>query len=144
MERYLLRRSLAYTIDALLTIGIISLDFIAIAVGMIVSPTPDELSAGAAVMIGVTFLVTAVVGFGYFLMRDGLRSGSLGKRLAGIRVVDATTGEPCTGKQSFVRNLLLLVIGGFDLLVPFFRQDGKRIRDVVAGTLVERKGAQSS
>jgi uncharacterized RDD family membrane protein YckC len=137
-ERHLLLRSIAYTIDASISCAILGMPCVAILVGMIISPDPGELSAPAAVMIGCSFLVAVPLGFGYFLMRDGLRKGSPGKRICGLRVVDARTGEPCRPLQSVVRNLLLLVIGAFDLLVPFFRKDGRRLGDTVAGTVVVR------
>ena len=131
-------RSIAYTIDASISCAILMLPMAAILLGMIISPDPDELSVAAAVMIGCSFLVAVPLGFGYFLMRDGFRKGSPGKRVCGLRVVDARSGEPCRPLQSLVRNLILIVIGAVDLVVPFFRSDGRRIGDTVAGTVVVR------
>jgi uncharacterized RDD family membrane protein YckC len=135
-DRHLARRSLAYTIDATLTCVLLMMPCVAIVLGMIVSPEPDRLSGPAAILIACSFLVALPLGFGYFLVRDGLRAGSLGKRICGLRVVDARTGEPCRFGQSVVRNLLLIAIGAVDLVVPFFRPDGRRIGDTVAGTVV--------
>ena len=129
---------MAYTIDATLTCFVLMTPCAAIVLGMLISPDPAQLSAPAAVMIGASFLVAVPLGFGYFLMRDGFRKGSLGKRVCGLRVVDARSGAPCRPLQSVVRNLILLAVGAFDLLVPFFRSDGRRIGDTVAGTLVVR------
>ena len=142
-ERYLLQRTVAYTIDACLAIAVLMLNFIVILFGMMISPSINEVSAAAAVMIGVSLLVTSIVAYGYFLLRDGLSKSSLGKRLMGITVVDAKTGEPCSMKQSFLRNLLLMVLGALDLVIPFFRQNGRRIGDDVAGTVVVSRKKQA-
>lgn len=135
-DRHLVRRAVAYTIDATITCALLSMPCVAIVLGMIISPEPDQLSGPAAILIACSFLVAVPLGFGYFLLRDGLRAGSPGKRICGLRVVDARTGEPCRLLQSVVRNLLLIAIGAVDLLVPFFRSDGRRIGDTVAGTVV--------
>jgi len=134
--RHLVRRAVAYTIDASLACALLAMPCVAIVLGMIISPEPDQLSGPAAILIACSFLVALPLGFGYFLLRDGLSGGSLGKRICGLRVVDARTGEPCRLVQSVVRNLLLVAIGAVDLVVPFFRPDGRRIGDTVAGTVV--------
>jgi len=138
-ERHLVRRVIAYSIDATLTCGVLMSTLAAILLGVIISPEPDQLSIPAAVMIAASFLVAVPLGFGFFLLRDGLLGGSPGKHVCGLRVVDVRTGAPCRPLQSLVRNLLLLAVGTFDLLVPFFRSDGRRIGDTVAGTLVVRR-----
>ncbi len=137
-DRHLARRAIAYTIDAMLTCFVLTTPCAAIVLGMLVSPDPGQLSAPAAVLIGASFLVAVPLGFGYFLLRDGFRAGSLGKRICGLRVVDARSGAPCRRLQSVVRNLILLAVGAADLLVPLFRADGRRIGDRVAGTVVVR------
>ena len=137
--RHLARRVIAYTIDATLTCGVLMSTLAAILLGVIISPAPDQLSTPAVALIIASFLVAVPLGFGYFLLRDGLRAGSLGKRVCGLRVVDVRTGAPCRPLQSLVRNLLLLAVGTVELLVPFFRSDGRRIGDTVAGTLVVRR-----
>ena len=137
-ERHLLLRSIAYTIDASISCAVLMMPMAAILLGMVISPDPNELTGTAAVIIACSFLVAAPLGFGYFLMRDGFRRGSLGKRVCGLRVVDVRSGEPCRPLQSLVRNLILIVIGAADLIVPFFRSDGRRIGDTVAGTVVVR------
>ncbi|MFH1434895.1 MAG: RDD family protein [Pseudomonadota bacterium] len=142
-ERHLLRRTVAYTIDAGLAVAILMLNFIVILIGVMISPSINEVSPAAAVMIGVCLLVTSIIAYGYFLLRDGLPGGSLGKRLMGITVIDVKTGAPCSKKQSFLRNLLLMVLGALDLVVPFFRKNGRRIGDDVAGTVVVSRGKQA-
>ena len=46
----------------------------------------------------------------YFLLRDGLFTGqSIGKRVLGLRVILAATGQPCTFKESISRNILWVI-----------------------------------
>ena len=134
--RHLARRAIAYTIDATITCTVLATPLAAIVLGMLISPEPDQLSGPAAIMIASSFVVAVPLGFGFFLMRDGFRAGSPGKRVCGLVVVDVRTGATCRPLQSLVRNLVLLAIGAFDLLVPFFRSDGRRIGDTAAGTVV--------
>ncbi len=65
-------------------------------------------------------------------MHDGQ---SVAKQWLGMRVVDRTTGEPCTFGQSFVRNLLLILLGPLDWLF-IFGERSQRLGDKVAGTTV--------
>ena len=52
-----------------------------------------------------------------------------------LSVVDATTGQPCTVWQSFVRNVFFLVLGIIDW--AFILENGRqRLGDKVANTLV--------
>ncbi len=140
VQRHLLRRSIAYTVDASLSIAVLSVNFVVIFAGMLMSPSPEELTGTAAIMNLVSLLCTSVVGFGYFLARDALPGGaSIGKRLTGLRVVVRETGVPCTFGRSIARNAVLLMLGAIDLVIPFFRADGKRLGDDIAGTYVERK-----
>src|SRR5215510_2620145 len=66
--------------------------------------------------LGLVFLLPSVVwSMGYYLFADGLRAGqSFGKRYLGTRVVDARSGGSCTFGQSFVRNVLLAILGPLD------------------------------
>ncbi len=136
-HRHLLRRSIAYTVDALLSIAVLSCNFVVIFVGMALSPSPEELTPAAVVANLLSMLCTSIVGFGYFLARDGLPGGaSLGKRLVGVRVVMADSGDPCSVGRSFLRNGILMALGAIDLAVPFFRANGRRLGDDIAGTVV--------
>ena len=87
--------------------------------------------------VGVVLIILcALFGLLYTLLADGLEGGqSLGKRLVGIRVVSQGTGSPCTFGQSFVRNLLLTVLGPIDW-VFIFGERHQRLGDKVAGTIV--------
>ncbi len=74
----------------------------------------------------------------YDIFKDSIREGqSIGKGVMNMRVVDYQTGEPATIGQSCIRNCLC---GGLDqcccYLVAFLNEDGRRIGDQVAGTVV--------
>ena len=87
--------------------------------------------------IGALALIAAV-GYAifYILFADGFAGGqSYGKRMVHTAVVDATTGKPCTFGQSFIRNLLLILLGIIDW-VFIFGKKRQRLGDKAANTLV--------
>jgi uncharacterized RDD family membrane protein YckC len=108
----------------------------------------DGLVAGAPAMAaflvmflfpraGVAMLVAAAL-FGalYTLLADGLEGGqSIGKRVLGLRVVSMATGASCTFGQSFLRNLLLMLLGPIDWIF-IFGERHQRLGDKAAGTIV--------
>ena len=72
----------------------------------------------------------------YLLFQDGLANGqSWGKRLVKTKVIDATTSTSCTFGQSFIRNLILTILGLIDW-VFIFGEKRQRLGDRAAGTLV--------
>ncbi|MFL5462621.1 MAG: RDD family protein [Gemmatimonadaceae bacterium] len=108
----------------------------------------DSLVALAPVVVAVilasisstlgAIAVIAAVAFAlyYILFADGFANGqSYGKRLVHTSVVDATTGEPCTFWQSFLRNLLLSLLGIIDW-VFIFGSKRQRLGDKAANTVV--------
>ena len=96
-------------------------------------------SVGGAILLLAGFAVWT----GYFILFEGLRRGQTpGKRMVGIRVV-SDTGNAVSLGAAAARNLLRLadflpppyLIGG--LLVALHPR-GKRLGDMVAGTVVAR------
>ena len=87
--------------------------------------------------IGSIALIAAVVyAIFYILFADGFSGGqSYGKRIVHTAVVDANTGAPCTFWQSFIRNLLLSLLGIIDW-VFIFGKKRQRLGDKAAGTIV--------
>ena len=88
----------------------------------------------------VAGVISAFVGCGciYTAVKDGIRDGQgLGKGLMNMRVIDFQTGMPATIGQSFIRNCCP---GCLDscccYLVALIDQDGRRIGDHAAGTVV--------
>src|SRR2546423_10371416 len=87
--------------------------------------------------IGGVVLIAAI-GYAifYILFADGfVRGQSYGKRILNIAVVSSSTGEPCTYSQSFLRNLLLTLLGIIDW-VFIFGKKRQRLGDKAAGTIV--------
>jgi uncharacterized RDD family membrane protein YckC len=97
----------------------------------------------AAVVYGISpnsggIVIYAAVGFAiyYILFADGFEGGqSYGKRAVHTACVDATTGAPCTFWQSFIRNLLLSLLGIIDW-VFIFGSKRQRLGDKAANTIV--------
>ena len=84
----------------------------------------------------VLIVITCLFAFLYTLFADGLEGGqSWGKRMVGIRVVSMRTGAPCSFGQSFIRNLLLMILGPIDWIF-IFGDRRQRLGDKAAGTMV--------
>jgi uncharacterized RDD family membrane protein YckC len=97
--------------------------------GAILSSISDALGA-IVTMGGIAFMIF------YYLFADGLHSGqSFAKRWLGMQVVDADSGRPCSFGQSFVRNLLLAVLGPLDWIF-IFGERHQRLGDKAANTIV--------
>ncbi len=94
-----------------------------------------------------------LAGIGYILIGDGLFGGrSIGKKLLGLQVLSGK-GEPCTAKESIIRNLIpalglvlwkvpfvgwIITLGifSFEFVVLVGSPEGKRAGDEMAGTWV--------
>ena len=101
----------------------------AIAVALVVASLMDTLGT-------VLFFASLLFAILYVFLADGLEGGqSYGKRMLGIAVVDATTGEPCTFGKSFIRNFLLAILGVIDW-VFIFGKKRQRLGDKAANTIV--------
>ena len=78
------------------------------------------------------------IGLIYFLFSDSIPYGqSIGKKLLNIQVVNATSMQPCTPLESFLRNVTF-PLGLFDWVFIFFGQH-KRLGDFIASTIVIKK-----
>jgi uncharacterized RDD family membrane protein YckC len=109
-------------LDSLVAIGV----FIVAGILYAVSPTIG----------GVALIAAIIYAIFYILFSDGFEGGqSYGKRVAHTAVIDATTGKPCTFGQSFLRNLLLGLLGIIDW-VFIFGKKRQRLGDKAANTIV--------
>ena len=73
--------------------------------------------------------------FNYFFA-DGMVGGqSFAKRWLGMHVISEATGLPCTYWQSFLRNVLLWILGPIDWIF-IFGDKHQRLGDKLAGTIV--------
>ena len=80
----------------------------------------------------------------YYLFQDGLRNGqSYGKRIVRTKVIDSRNGSPCTFGQSFLRNLLIAILGFIDWIF-IFGEKRQRLGDKLAKTLVVKSTAESA
>ena len=84
----------------------------------------------------VAFIAAGLWAIFYYFFADGLHDGqSYGKRWLGMRVVSDENGRPCTFGQSFLRNLLLAILGPIDWIF-IFGDKHQRLGDKAAGTIV--------
>jgi uncharacterized RDD family membrane protein YckC len=105
--------------------------FIGFLAGLVLFNAPDWFRVVILVLLNIAWVVGKDMN-GSFL--------SFGKRLAGIKVVSASTGQAVTFKQAFVRNILLIVPGilffGYPIEWFFLQFKGQRLGDKWAGTTV--------
>jgi len=93
-------------------------------------------------------------GVAYLLISDGLFDGrSIGKMLIGLRVVSANGNEPCSMRESIMRNsplgaglllyklpwigwIFLVFISAVEFLILLGSKNSMRLGDELAGTMV--------
>ena len=93
-------------------------------------------------------------GLAYLLIGDGLFEGrSLGKRLIGIRVVSSVSSEPCTFRDSILRNSVfgigflfykifwlgwtfVAIVSAFEFIILLGSKNRMRLGDELAKTIV--------
>jgi uncharacterized membrane protein SpoIIM required for sporulation/uncharacterized RDD family membrane protein YckC len=128
-------RALAAILDSLVVFGLL--------VALAITTTVFAPFAGS-VALPIYVVANFAVVWGYFALFEGLRNGQTpGKRRMGIRVI-RETGHPLTMREALARNLLRIadfmpppyLLGG--LLVAVHPR-GKRLGDLVAGTVVVRE-----
>lgn len=101
----------------------------------------------------LTFIYSMItIGFLYLLFKDAIFNGqSIGKKIIGLRVVNIKMRKIGSSKDSVIRNFLLatpflfaftaatpiiVIIYLLELLVLITHQNGMRVGDQIAGTLV--------
>ncbi|HEY9229949.1 MAG TPA: stage II sporulation protein M [Gemmatimonadaceae bacterium] len=115
------------------------------------SLAPDSEASGTgspmstAVAVAITVLFQFAVLWGYYLLFEGLRDGQTpGKKLLGLRVV-RDGGYSVDFSASAVRNLMRLIdlqpvfTYGVGIASIALSKSGKRLGDIVAGTIVVRE-----
>ena len=111
---------------------------------MLLSRLVGTMTGGSTWLGAATILILFGSTFGYFIVYEGFGRGQTpGKRIIGIRVVQGT-GHPLTAGAAVIRNLLRIA----DLFPPpsylvgalfvAFHPQGKRLGDLVAGSIVVR------
>jgi uncharacterized RDD family membrane protein YckC len=128
----LARRTAAFLVDQ--SVVLLSVVLPALALGI---PAGDLLAPGRVRTL--TFLLLMAAAFTYHLLFEWLTGWTPGKRPFGLRVV-RDDGSRLDFRGSLLRNALRLVDGlgywGIAVAVIVYRGDGKRLGDVVGGTLV--------
>lgn len=120
----LVKRWCGQVLDSMIPFAVLGL-FVAV----IFSVVDNEAIRGAMLLSCLALYVF------YILFADGLHQGqSFGKRILGARVVDASTGKPCTYVQSLIRNIFY-VFGILDWIF-IFGEKRQRLGDRVANTIV--------
>jgi uncharacterized membrane protein SpoIIM required for sporulation/uncharacterized RDD family membrane protein YckC len=140
-------RALAALVDSLIVISMIIAIGIGVSVASVTGRVPRGSSPGAfdawasAIFIFAVFCVL----WGYYVLFEGLADGQTpGKRLLRLRVV-RDGGYSVTFGASAVRNLIRvidmqpLVCYGVGIVSVMFSKSGKRLGDIVAGTIVVRE-----
>ena len=138
-------RALAAVIDSLLCIAaliLIALSLSALAPRESASTTPGVFDAWAAAIFVIAIFCLL---WGYYVLFEGLADGQTpGKRLLRLRVV-RDGGYSVTFGASAVRNLMRLVdiqpipCYAVGIVSVLFTKSGKRLGDIVAGTIVVRE-----
>jgi uncharacterized membrane protein SpoIIM required for sporulation/uncharacterized RDD family membrane protein YckC len=139
-------RALAALIDTLIIFGIIVAIMLTL-VGLAPSESGSAEKSGVfdAWALAIVSIAIFCVLWGYYILFEGLADGQTpGKRLLRLRVV-RDGGYSVTFGASAVRNLIRLVdiqpFGTYavGMLSIIFSKQGKRLGDVVAGTIVVRE-----
>ncbi|GAB4415975.1 MAG: RDD family protein [Thermodesulfovibrionales bacterium] len=96
-------------------------------------------------------------GLSYLLISDGLFDGrSIGKKLMGLKVVSTATNEPCTMKESILRNaplgaglllyklpwigwIFIVFVSVLEFLILLGSKERMRLGDEIAKTVVIEK-----
>jgi uncharacterized RDD family membrane protein YckC len=128
-------RVVAYIIDAVL-LGIVG-GILSVPLGVNYSD-PNSLSSAAA---RTSNGIDLVLSFAYFTLLWSYMGATLGQRLLGMRVVDATTGQPISFGKAALR-WLGLIISFFVCFIGviWVAFDGRKQgwMDKIAGTVVVR------
>jgi uncharacterized RDD family membrane protein YckC len=143
------KRFLAYLIDRLIQFGLILALFLAM--GLILLAASKIVTIASALhemqkvlgqwIIAIAIVAYGIISLGYFILFEYVWSGSTpGKRSQNIRVI-RKDGTPISFLEAAVRNILRAVdilgdVYPLGLIVMFIDSRGRRLGDLVAGTLV--------
>ena len=141
-------RGLALLVDVVLLQLIVAAEAAtAFAVWWLLGLASEDLAAGIGLWIGGgTLVVVFLTVWGYFILAEGLRGRTYGKRRLGLRVIRDDGGR-ATMLDSVVRNVLRLVdvLPGYfavGLISALLTQRHRRVGDMAAGTVVVRDSGE--
>lgn len=96
----------------------------------------DETSSFLTACFMCFLFLGGFIGWGYFLIRDGLPNGSFGRRVGKQRLIDLETGEPTGYGKSALRNLIFSFLGFIDIIVALVHDKGQSVSDIIVKTQV--------
>ncbi|MBO4318850.1 MAG: RDD family protein [Treponema sp.] len=125
------KRILAFIIDFIITAIINNIPFwIMIMIPLI---RGDRLPNSSIILRAI---VSTLIAFLYLLLRDLPKSGSVGKMIMKLKIVDSETKEPASIGKRLLRNITWL-LSWIDIIVYLAAK--KRIGDMIAKTDVVEK-----
>ncbi|NQT29351.1 MAG: RDD family protein [Candidatus Saganbacteria bacterium] len=133
----LLPRILAYLIDAsvyVVALLIILIFAIILDVGFGLSIRDLEL----ALMLVIIF-TPILLGYIYFLTRDGWGGHGVGKSIMKLKVVDISSKKPISFRTSAKRSAFLTLLGPVELILTLRQPNHRRLGDFFNHTMVVRK-----
>ena len=88
---------------------------------------------GAIILALFENLLSLIIMFSIFILRDAFSERSFGKRLMKLNIIDKNTGKPASAKQKIIRNLFAIIcyIDYFVLIIK-----GETLGDKVANTII--------
>ena len=126
-----IKRILAFIIDFIITAIINNIPFwILIMIPLI---RGDRLPNSSIILRAI---VSTLIAFLYLLLRDLPKSGSVGKMIMKLKIVDSETKEPASIGKRLLRNITWL-LSWVDIIVYLAAK--KRIGDMIAKTDVVEK-----
>jgi uncharacterized RDD family membrane protein YckC len=127
----------ALLIDYILMVGVLAL-------ATMLARLFGDARRGGSVVLAAGYAAVAVVAFLNFVVIAGATGRTVGKWLAGLRVV-RKDGERLSVARSLVRHLfgyaLTALTLGLGFLLAAFNQRGRALHDIIAGTVVIRSRA---
>lgn len=88
---------------------------------------------GAIIFSLFNDLLSLIIMFTIFVLRDVFSERSIGKRIMELYIIDKNSGKQASTKQKVIRNLFIF-IGGIDILVLLIK--GESIGDKVSDTII--------
>lgn len=127
----------ALLIDYILLVGVL-------AFSTLLARMFGDMRRGSSVVLLTGYIAVGAVAFLNFVLVAGFSGRTVGKWLAGLRIV-RKDGEPLSFVRALVRHLvgypLTILTLGLGFLLAAFHSQGRALHDILAGTVVVRSRA---
>lgn len=135
-------RFLASLLDGFITTGLALPAIIFYVIGML--RIEDYYNSEEAIPLFIMAGFLYLIPLSYNFIKDGLGNGqSWGKKAVGLMVIHLSDKTPCSFGQSFLRNLILVLLGIIPIvgwliepIIVLASEDGRRLGDKAANTQV--------